>query len=315
MFFALGLLDLILQPLSLQLIGFDLAAGVLVTFGAIDDRRRLRWFVRMGAQVIAALILVHLGGVRVEDLSSVFGAEARLSPVWSDVLTVVSVVGIINAINMIDGVDGLAGSVCLAVVIMLTALATYAGNIALARDLLVVAGALTGFLLFNLRLPWSPRASIFLGNAGAELLGLIIAAACFRLTQNVHHPISPKVAPFLLAPALIDCLTLIVRRTRRGVSPFHADRDHLHHLLLDSGFSATGVVGAITFATLVVGGAALLAAKGHVTGPVFIGAFLAMWASFVVVTRSRERFRQAVGMGRSGGLAFQRLVYGLLPHG
>jgi UDP-GlcNAc:undecaprenyl-phosphate GlcNAc-1-phosphate transferase len=289
-FCAIGLLGLLAQPHSLQLVGFDLAALVLVITGVIDDRHRLRWRIRMGAQVLSALILIHVAGVRVQDLGTVLGLHIGLNGVGSDVVTVVAVVGIINAINMMDGVDGLAGSVSLVAILMLTGVAIYAGNIALAVDLTIVMGALVGFLAFNLRFPWARRASIFLGNAGAELLGLIIAAACFRLTQNPAHPIGPKLAPFLVAPALIDCLTLIIRRIRRGESPFLADRNHLHHLLLDAGFSATAVVAGISLLTLLVGALAILATKAHVPDVGFTLAFWGLLGGYAVMTHTQHRF-------------------------
>jgi UDP-GlcNAc:undecaprenyl-phosphate GlcNAc-1-phosphate transferase len=286
-FLAIGAFSLTLVLRSREILGFDLAGLVLVVSGVIDDRHRLRWRARMAAQVAAAVILIVVAGLRVDDLASVFGGPGRLAEPWSYLLTIFATVGIINAVNMTDGVDGLAGSVCLVAITTLSGLAVYAGNLVLARDLVVVAAALTAFLLFNLRFPWSPRAAIFLGNAGAELLGLIIAAASFRLTQNPHHPISPKLAPFLLAPALIDCLTLVVRRMRRGDSPFAADRDHLHHLLLDGGLSPSAVVFVIAAATLVIAALAVAAAKAHVIGAAFAVTFVALWAAYGFATRSR----------------------------
>jgi UDP-GlcNAc:undecaprenyl-phosphate GlcNAc-1-phosphate transferase len=303
-FGAIGLLGLIFQPRSPQLVGFDLAALVLVITGVVDDRHRLRWRLRMGAQILAALILIHVAGVRVEDLGRVLGVPLHLNAVGTDLVTVVSVVGIINAINMMDGVDGLAGAVSLAAIAMLTGVAVYAGNMGLAGDLTIVMGALVGFLAFNMRFPWSRRASIFLGNAGAELLGLIIAAACFRLTQNPLHPIGPKLAPFLVAPALVDCLTLIIRRVRRGDSPFQADRNHLHHLLLDAGFSASGVVLGVSGLTLIIGSLAILATKAHVPDPGFTLAFLALWLGYAVATHSQGRFvRVLAALGAPFGWA------------
>jgi UDP-GlcNAc:undecaprenyl-phosphate GlcNAc-1-phosphate transferase len=288
MFVVIGLMGVAWQPRSPQLIGFDLSALVLVTAGVIDDLHRLRWRWRMGAQIASALILIHVADIRVQDLGHVIGPNVKLNGLWAEALTVISVVGVINAVNMRDGVDGLAGSLALAAILMLAGVATYAGNLRLAQDLVIVAGALVGFLVFNLRSPWSRRALIFLGNAGAELLGLIIAAACFRLTQNPLHPIGPKLAPFFLAPALIDCLTLMVRRVRRGESPFMADRDHFHHLLLDAGVPATGVVVIVFALTIAIGGLAILAAKAHVAGPWFTLAFLFLWLGYGIATRSRD---------------------------
>jgi UDP-GlcNAc:undecaprenyl-phosphate GlcNAc-1-phosphate transferase len=281
-----------LRPLahgSPQLLGLSLAALVVVGAGVMDDLHRLKWPYRMGAQAVAALILIHVGGIRVDHIGTLLGFPIASLGKWSELLTVVATIGIINAVNMIDGVDGLAGSVTLAVAVMLAGVAVYAGNKVLAEDLGFVAGALCGFLAYNLRTPWNRRASIFLGNAGSELLGLIIACACFRLTQNGHHPVGPQIAPFLVAPALIDCLTLMVRRVRSGVSPFVGDRNHLHHLLLDAGLTSTWVVILLTTATVVIGALALVAMKAHVAALGFTIVFLSMWLLYFLATRRREK--------------------------
>jgi UDP-GlcNAc:undecaprenyl-phosphate GlcNAc-1-phosphate transferase len=271
-----------------QIQGLGLAAIVIVAAGVIDDLYRLRWFYRLGAQIAAALIMIHVTGIRVEHIGSVLGFPIASLGKWSELLTIVATVGVINAINMIDGVDGLAGSVALAATLMLTGVAIYAGNKVLAQDLGFVAGALCGFLAYNLRTPWNRKASIFLGNAGSELLGLIIASACFRLTQNGHHPVGPQIAPFLVAPALLDCLTLMLRRVRSGVSPFVGDRNHLHHLLLDAGLTPSWVVSILTAATLAIGALALLAMKAHAAAIGFTLVFLSLWAAYFVATRRRE---------------------------
>jgi UDP-GlcNAc:undecaprenyl-phosphate GlcNAc-1-phosphate transferase len=292
-----------------QMWGLAVAALIIVSGGVLDDFYRLRWPYRLGIQILAALVLIHLGGIRVQMLGSVFGFYLGSLGRWSELLTIVATVGIINAINMIDGVDGLAGSVSLVVILMLAAVAIYAGSRALATDLGFVAGALCGFLAFNLRTPWNRQASIFLGNAGAELLGLIIASACFRLTQNIHHPVGPQLAPFLVAPALIDCLTLMVRRARSGKSPFEGDRNHLHHLLLDAGLTPSWVVAVLTGATVAVGLTAMLAMKAHVAPLAFTLVFVILWLAYF-----RATWRRDVLVGRLSVLA-QNLGISQAPGG
>jgi UDP-GlcNAc:undecaprenyl-phosphate GlcNAc-1-phosphate transferase len=233
--------------------------------------------------------MIYIGGIRVDNIGEVFGFPTRpLGPLAAP-LTVLATVGIINAINMCDGVDGLAGSVGLVATLMLAGAALYAGNGSLANGLGLVAGGLAAFLVFNLRTPWNPRAKIFLGNAGSELLGLFIACACFRLTQNEHHPVGAQIAPFLIAPALIDCLTLMVRRIRVGASPFLGDRNHLHHMLLDAGLTPNQVVVTIASLTFVIGGLGALALKAHIPAGWFSLGFLVLWASYFLFTGRRER--------------------------
>jgi UDP-GlcNAc:undecaprenyl-phosphate GlcNAc-1-phosphate transferase len=147
-----------------------------------------------------------------------------------------------------------------------------------------MSGCVLGFLLFNLRTPWNPRATVFLGG-GSEILGLWVAWASFRLTQTPGHPVTPVLAPFLIAPPVIDCLVLIVRRVRAGRSPFAADREHLHHRLLDAGMSVTGVVLALTGVSFAIGFVAANARRAHVPEPLFPVVYLAAVVGYFFVSR------------------------------
>jgi UDP-GlcNAc:undecaprenyl-phosphate GlcNAc-1-phosphate transferase len=273
-----------------QLFGLGIAALIIAGAGVADDLFRLRWPLRLAAQGLAALVMIYLGGVRIENVGEVLGPFGEPAVGLAIPLTVLATVGIINAVNMIDGVDGLCGLVIFAACLMLGAAAAYAGNETLTLALAMLGGALGGFLLFNMRSPWTPRAKVFLGNAGSELLGLLIACACFRLTQNPAHPVGVHVAPFFLAPALIDCLSVMARRLRAGRSTFHGDRDHLHHLLLDAGFSPSRVAMTIAALSLALGAVAAAALKAHVPAPAFTLAFLALWAAHYAATGDRARF-------------------------
>jgi hypothetical protein len=157
------------QTSSTSLLAFCGAALLLVIVGVYDDLHDVRWYWRIIAQAIAALIIIYAGGVRVEQIGPVFGLGA-MSLGWLSVpFTVFATIGLINAMNMIDGADGLAGLLGLAALSMLAAASIYAGNTLLAERTSVLCGALAGFLIWNIRLPWRPRAKVFLGNAGSAL--------------------------------------------------------------------------------------------------------------------------------------------------
>jgi UDP-GlcNAc:undecaprenyl-phosphate GlcNAc-1-phosphate transferase len=271
-------------PMTRDVVALGAASLLMLVVGTIDDRYDINWRTRIIAQAVAALVLYTWGGVRVEWIGGALGFPSHTLGVLSLPFTILATVGITNAINWADGVDGLAGSLCLAAFVMLIAAAIYAGNAPLADDLLLMAGCVMGFLAYNLRTPWRPRASVFLGD-GAEILGLWIAWASFRLTQTPGHPVTPVLAPFLIAPPVIDCLVLIVRRLRARRSPFFADRNHLHHLLLDAGLSSTTVVVVLTGVTLAIGFAAANARRIHVPEPVFPVIYLAAAAAYFLVSR------------------------------
>lgn len=279
----------VVQTSTPTLLAFSAAAVLLVAVGVYDDLRDLRWYWRILSQAAAALLMIHWGGVRVEQIGPALGL-GELSLGWLSVpFTVFATIGIINAMNMIDGADGMAGSLGLAALLMLAAAALYAGNALLASRLSVLCGALAAFLAWNVRLPWRPRAKVFLGNAGSALLGLVIAWVSFRLTQNDGHPVNPVLALWLLPIPVMDCLVLIVRRLQEGRSPFSAGRDHIHHLMQDAGFGPTRAAVWLTIFSLSCGLSVGQAMRLDVPNPLLLALFLLMCGGWYLLTRKRER--------------------------
>ena len=268
---------------------FLLAATLLVLVGLLDDIYDLRWWWRILAQALAALIMVESGGVRIEQLAQIVGITGTGLGLLSVPFTVFATVGIINAVNMIDGVDGLAGSLVLAALVMLAAAALYAGNSILVERALIFGGAVAGFLAWNLRHPWLKRAKVFMGNAGSAFLGLVVAWVSFELTQNPGHPVSPVLALWLLPVPIMDCLVLIARRTREGRSPFAAGRDHIHHFMIDAGLTPGWVTFWLTSFSLLCGMFIARAMRADVSQLGLLLGFLALCVWWYWLTARRER--------------------------
>jgi UDP-GlcNAc:undecaprenyl-phosphate GlcNAc-1-phosphate transferase len=195
----------------------------------------------------------------------------------------------INALNMADGVDGLAGGQALVSLLLFCGFALYAGNDASAVRLLAVAAAVAGFLCWNLRRPGLARAEVFLGDAGSMLLGFIIAWSAVRLSQSAAHPVSPVLGPWTIALPLIDCCSLILRRLREGRSPFAADRNHMHHLLLDAGYSPTSIAVGAMLVSLALGLGAAVLLKLGVYRPLLVLLFFVLIGVHYRMTADRER--------------------------
>ena len=276
-------------PLSRYVVGLGVAALIVVAIGAYDDRRDVRWYWRLGWQMLAGLVIALWGGARIEELGAAFGLHSLSLGPWAIPFTVFATVGLINAMNMIDGADGLAGSLALAALGMLCAAAIYAGNDRLAERVLIVCGALAAFLLWNLRFPGHARARAFMGDAGSGFLGLVIAWVAFRLTQNEGHPVNPVLALWLLPIPVMDCLVLIVRRLQEGRSPFSAGNDHIHHLMADAGFRPMQVVGVLVGFSLMTGLAAGQAMRLDIPNPLLLSAYLLLCLGWYLLTRRRER--------------------------
>ncbi len=289
MLLVCGLVFFAFEPLTDSLMAFLVASSLLVAVGLYDDIHDVRWYWRVGFQVLAALITVYWGGIRIEQLGPLFGLQATSLGDWSIPFTVFATVGLINAVNMIDGMDGLAGSLGLTALAMLAAAAVYAGNTELAARVTMLCGALAGFLLWNFRFPWQPRARVFLGNAGSAFLGLVIAWISFRLTQNEGHRVSPVLALWLLPIPVMDCLVLIVRRLQEGRSPFAAGRDHIHHLMHDAGIQPSCAVAWLVALSLACGLVAGLALRMDIPDPVLLVAFALLCTGWYLLTRRRER--------------------------
>ena len=289
---ALGILVTALVTLDVQessWLAFLLGAGLLIVVGLLDDKYDLPWWQRIGAQVAAALIMVLMGGVQVEQLGPVFGLDSLSLGVLSVPFTVFATVGLINAINMIDGSDGLAGSLVLTALVMLAAACLYAGNAVMAERVMIMVGAVAAFLWFNLRFPWRPRARIFMGNAGSAFLGFVIAWVSFRLTQNPGHPVSPVLALWLIPVPVMDCLVLTTRRLRHGQSPFKADHNHVHHLLRGSGFTPMQKVIFLCVFSALCGLAVGQALRLDIPEPLLLIAFFIMCFGWFWLTSRHDR--------------------------
>src|SRR3984893_14506336 len=208
---------------------FLAAAAVLVIFGALDDRFDLHYRVKLAGQLLAAGIVVVVGDVQIHTIT----LDDRIwLPGWVSLpLTMFFLVGITNAVNLADGFDGLAGGttfLCLCAVALLSSVGDQSGGTALA---LAFAGAVLGFLRFN-----TYPASVFMGDAGSQLLGFAVGVLSLRATQIGDSAVSAATPILLLALPILDTLSVMVQRISEGRSPFDADKNHIHHKLLALGF-------------------------------------------------------------------------------
>ena len=269
--------------------GFYLAGLILIILGVFDDKYDLPWQLRIAVEVIAALVVIYIGGVRVAQLGDAFGVNIAALGVLSVPFTVFAIVGTINAINMIDGADGLAALLVLAALVMLEAATLYAGNGSVSARVAILIGAVAGFLVYNLRVLLHQRARIFMGNAGSAFLGLVIAWFAFRLTQTPAHPVSPVLGLWLVPVPIMDCLVLMIRRIRNKQSPFAADHNHIHHLMLEGGFGPTRAAIVLALFSGVCGLMAGLALLLHIPHLLLLAAFAGLCVLWYWMTSRRAR--------------------------
>jgi UDP-GlcNAc:undecaprenyl-phosphate GlcNAc-1-phosphate transferase len=238
-----------------------LAAAVAITLvgGVLDDRHELRSLPKFGFQVAAAALLVMGGDVLLTHLGELMSPHLFTLGRWAAPLTVFALVGVMNAINMSDGLDGLAGALALAACLNFAAAASLAGRAPEFAVLCILIGAAIGFLYFNARSPWRAQAAVFMGDTGSLLLGLLLGWLAVRLAMAERPALAPITAVWILALPIGDTVTLLVRRALRGQSPFHADRHHLHHVLLALGLSSGQAVAVLAVLSFALGAAGLAA--------------------------------------------------------
>ena len=260
-FVALLLSFLVFGQFDLQLGVFFVAGGLLLVIGVLDDRFDLSSRLRFFVQAVAAVIMIYFAGLQANEVSDVVGISGFNLGWMTPLFTVFITIGLINALNMADGSDGYLAGQVLAALSLFAGLAFYAGNLALAGQCAIFAAAVLGFWFWNMRFPWQKRARVFLGDAGSTFLGFAIVWFALQLTQNPLHPVTVVLPPWMIALPVLDCVVLMLDRMRQGRSPFSADRNHMHHLLLDAGFTPTSIAIAMMALSLLIGASAALAVK------------------------------------------------------
>jgi UDP-N-acetylmuramyl pentapeptide phosphotransferase/UDP-N-acetylglucosamine-1-phosphate transferase len=219
-------------------------AAMFLTFflGLKDDILILSALKKFLGQVAAAAVVIHLAGVRIDSMHGFLGIYDLPDSV-SYLLTYMTIIVIVNAFNLIDGIDGLAGSLGILTTAVFGAYFTMANMPAYALLSFSFTGALCAFLVFN----YHP-AKIFMGDSGSLVLGLLNAILVIKFitvadSNAGSFPITSSVAigfSILMVP-LLDTLRVFSVRIAKGRSPFSADRNHIHHLLLDRGLNHSQV--------------------------------------------------------------------------
>jgi UDP-GlcNAc:undecaprenyl-phosphate GlcNAc-1-phosphate transferase len=217
-------------PMKPYLVSIIIGSAIVVFSGMLDDIIKLEFKAKFAAQIIAALVVILYGNIRIVDLGF-FLPDGYILPPWASIpLTTFFIVGVTNAINLSDGLDGLAGGISLLSLICIG----YLAYILKIHPFILISAALIGSIFGFLRFNTFP-ATIFMGDAGSQLLGFVAICMSLALTQKSTH-LSPFLIFLIMGIPLIDTFGVVVQRIMSGKSPFIADKNHLHHKLIDLGF-------------------------------------------------------------------------------
>jgi UDP-N-acetylmuramyl pentapeptide phosphotransferase/UDP-N-acetylglucosamine-1-phosphate transferase len=272
---------------------FFAAALVIFFLGLKDDLMILSATKKFIGQIIAASILIHLGGIRLDSMFGLFGFE-QLPEGFALALSYLTIIVIINSFNLIDGVDGLAASLGILTMLVFGTYFFAVDYQAYALFSFSMAGALAAFLIFN-----HHPARIFMGDSGSLLIGLVNAILVIKFINVAHEPavalpVTSSVAigfAILIVP-LLDTLRVFAIRILDGRSPFSPDRNHVHHLLLDNGLGHA----AVTFTCVGINiGFILLAWFGRSLGTtLLLGIMVTLAFTGIGMLYMRRRTRRAV---------------------
>lgn len=259
---------------------------VLAALGLADDRWGLDWRLRLGVQFAVAIGCLAWQGLQLTAFIPWPAITWALSAIW--------IVGLINSFNMLDNMDALSSGVAAIAASMLTAVMflapdpqTHAPQLFVAGYLIVLVGAILGFLFHN-----RPPAKIFMGDAGSYFLGFYLATATLLATYTSYNSSRPHavLAPlFIMAVPLYDMTTVLWIRAREGRSLFVADKCHFSHRLVDLGFSKVQAVLTVHLLTATCGLGALLLHRVDWVGAILISLLIVCVLSIIAIVESTAR--------------------------
>ncbi|TLS69317.1 UDP-N-acetylglucosamine--undecaprenyl-phosphate N-acetylglucosaminephosphotransferase [Photobacterium damselae] len=265
---------------SLQL--YLSCAAILIVLGALDDYFDISFKIRLVVQAGISLAMILIGGHSLHNLGFLMGSETiALGEIAGSIITIIAVIGAINAFNMVDGIDGLLGGLASVTFTALGTVFYISGNSYLATVCLLIVTALIPYIMLNLGFPLGRRFKVFMGDAGSMFIGFSVVWMLIRGTQEPEViAFKPVTALWLIAIPLMDMATIMIRRIRKGHSPFKPDREHLHHICQRIGLSPLMTLFVICFMASICAGIGIWADLSGVAESTMFIAFLVFFAVY-----------------------------------
>ncbi|REL34883.1 UDP-N-acetylglucosamine--undecaprenyl-phosphate N-acetylglucosaminephosphotransferase [Thalassotalea euphylliae] len=263
-----------------------ISSALIVFIGTLDDIYDLSVGSRMLFQGIVACILVFGAGRFISDFGAILGGDSLVIGEYGMIFTILAVIAAINAFNMVDGIDGLAGSMSIITMGAIAALmAQKASSVSILLPMLIVVSTIP-YLFYNVSTRNPRGKKIFMGDAGSMYMGLTVIWLLTIGTQNtdeVEAAFRPVTALWLIAIPLMDMLAIMVRRVRRGDSPFKADNGHIHHILLANGFSPRKALWSISGISIVFAVIGCLGEVFLINEAVMLVVFICAFISYAAI--------------------------------
>ncbi|KAF7775475.1 UDP-GlcNAc:undecaprenyl-phosphate GlcNAc-1-phosphate transferase [Pseudoalteromonas citrea] len=252
-------------------------ALALLALGVLDDYFDVSFKLRLIVQLLMTFAMMYLADLQLTALPNVFGPFDIQLGLFGAILTVIAVIGAVNCFNMIDGIDGLLGGIATVTFGSMCLLFYIAGDVDSGLLCLVIVAATIPYILMNLGVPLGQRFKVFMGDAGSTVIGFTVVWMLIEGSQGNDIAFSPVTGLWVAAVPIMDAISTICRRIKKGQSPFKPDREHLHHILMRLGLSPKHALIAICLFAL------LLASFGISAEVLEIPHYVMFWL-FVVAT-------------------------------
>lgn len=270
---------------------------VIVIVGLVDDILVLSPLSKLIGEIFAGVVLIGFADIRISHLHGLFGVT-EMGILTSYGISFFLLLAIINALNLIDGVDGLASGLG---ILYCASFATYfllTGETAWAILGICLIGSLAVFFIYNV---FGKKQKIFLGDSGSLLLGYVMTAFVFRVMEmNAYHLVpdslhmnaTPMVALAILTIPMFDMARVSLTRILHGTSPFQADRNHIHHLLLQTGLNHLQTTCVLLSMSLVFIGLAIVGRNWNMW--LLLGINATIFTLFVICIKLRIKHQTAI---------------------
>ncbi len=263
-----------------EFLGFIIGVLIIVALGMLDDIYALKPKTKLIMQLTAALIVVF-SGTRINFVMWPFAANLEA---FSIPITIVWIIGVTNAVNLIDGVDGLAAGVSSICALCLMVLCIISGTPLAVVLTAAIAGSCFGFLPRN----FSP-AEVIMGDTGALFLGFVLATTSIIGVFKSYAILSVVIAVLTLALPIFDTIFAMLRRFLNGKPIMEADRGHLHHRLIDNGYSHSKAVVTLYGLSALCGIVAIVIALKDLRAMFVLGIFIAVLLLMIYVYKKRTK--------------------------
>ncbi len=249
---------MLFTQLEIHLLSIITLGGILTTVGTLDDKYGLSPRLRLIIQFCAGGLLAYGAGIQLQSLGNAIGIGVIQTSFLAVPLTAIGIAALANAYNMTDGIDGLAAS--LGIVGFLSLIISLYEQLTSAevKVLSFYALSLATYLVFNFAIKPLTPVKVFMGDAGSMFIGFSIGAFCIYFSQKAEYELAPTTVLWFVAVPLYDMISTMIRRMRKGQSPFYPDRTHLHHLLMHLGLSGKQALASIVFFAVTLGATGVL---------------------------------------------------------